>query len=151
MSVRVADRGKSLTQYLEEARRLAVKVAKVTANGPKKYRASHGDHLNKCALDVYMHCQIAQGIWVVSGPNVERNYDQRERHLAEARGLTRHIGAAAKLYFDVVKDCDGYDPDKATRAMASIGDMCARMDALLAGTMEWDAENIRRIRAKAKR
>lgn len=146
MSVRVADRGKSLTQYLEESRRLAVKVGKITANGPRKYRASHGDHLNKCALDAYMHCQVAQGIWVRKGPNAERNYEQRTSHLVEARGLVRHVAAAVKLYFDLVKDCDGYSAEKATRSMHSVGDMCSRLDALIDGILKWDAENIRRIR-----
>lgn len=151
MSVKVADRGKSYTEYLEESRRLAVEVGKMLANGPKKYRASHGDHIVRCALEAYEHCQMAQSIWVAKGPNAEADYAQRRHHLKEAKGLTFHIAAAAKVYFDIAKGCDGYDPVKASSRMQRVGDMCSRLAALIDGTLKWDADNIRKIRSAVVR
>lgn len=151
MSVKVADRGESKTEYIEAARRLAVEVGRIMANGPKKYGASHGDHIVKSALKIYEHCQIAQSIWVAKGGNAEADYEQRRWHLKEAKGLVNHVSAAVKVYFDIAKGCDKYDAKKATSQMHRVGDMCSRLSALLSGTIEWDASHMREIRRKMGR
>ena len=148
MSVRASERSESKTEYIEAARRLAVEVSKIMANGPKKYGASHGDHIVKSVLSIYEHCQIAQSIWVAKGGNAEADHTQRRWHLKEAKGLVNHVAAAVKVYFDVVKDSDKYEPEKATRQMHRVGDMCSRLSALLSGTIDWDAQHMREIRKK---
>ena len=150
MSVRVADRGESKTEYLEAARVLAVKVGKIAGNAPHKYKASFCDHMIKTTLDIYCHLQVAQSIYVACGANAERDYAQRRTHLKEARGLVNHVSATARVYFGVVVDCDGYNREKALKQQHSIGDICSRLAALVDGTIEWDAANIRKIRKKVQ-
>ena len=150
MSVKVADRGESKTEYIEAARVLAVKVGKVMGNAPHKYKASFGDHMIKTALDIYGHLQVAQSVYVVYSANAEQDYAQRRGHLKEAEGLINHISATARVYFGIVVDCDSYDKEKALRQQHSIGDMCSRLAALVDGTIEWDSTNIRKIRRKAQ-
>lgn len=146
MSVRMADRGESKTEYLEAARQLAVDVSKVMANGPHKYKANHGDHLVKAVLEVYEHLQIAQSIWVAKGGNMEADHAQRRHHLKEAKGLVNHVAAATKVYFDVMKGCDDYDRGRASKRQQRIGERCARLSALISGVIEWDGEHLRKLR-----
>lgn len=146
MSVRVAERGASRTEYLEAARKLAVDVSQITANGPKKYRMSHGDHMVQTALKIYEHVQIAQSIYVAKGTNMERDHAQRRWHLKEAKGLANHLCGIADVYFALVMKCDGCDRKKAVARLERIGKQCARLIKLLGGVMDWDSNHIRKLK-----
>lgn len=149
MSVRVAERGASRTEYLEAARRLAVDISQITANGPKKYRMSHADHMVQTALKIYENAQVAQSIYVVKGVNMESDHAQRRWHLKEAKGLVNHLCGVADVYFSLVMKCDGCDKKKAVARLERVGKQAARLSKLLSGVMEWDSNHIRKLKGKS--
>lgn len=73
MSVAVEDRGESKVEYLEVARQISKRTAQMTANGPKKYAATYGDHLMRLSLQMFTHADIANSIYVTC----ESDFEQR--------------------------------------------------------------------------
>lgn len=161
MTVRVSDREESSCQYADSAKELAVRVGQIVVNGPKKYLMSHGNHLICCSQDLYMHCQIANGIYPTRGPNLRSDYEQRRKHLLEARGRVDHVCSSAKIFLDLssgnIADLDESDPsyeakrrkierDKArnSKRKQEVGRRCARLAKLLNGVIRSDYERFRK-------
>ena len=161
MTVRVSDREESSCQYAESAKELAVRMVQIVTNGPKKYLVSYGDHLIRCTQDLYMHCQIANGIYPTRGPNLCNDYEQRRGHLLEARGLVDHVCSTAKIYLDLpigtLDDLDESDPDyearrrkieklkvKNSNRKQEVGRRCARLAKLLNGVIRSDYDRFRK-------
>ena len=145
VSVKLCDRSDSKTQFLEELRKLNVRIGQIVVNGPRKYAASHGDHLVRCALEAYKHAQIANKTNYQRGRNVEQAYRIRREHFNEARGLVEHIGSAAKVYFDLMENIDGggKDKKKASGRMEDVGMMCNKIIGMLSAVMKSDTERYR--------
>lgn len=145
MSVKLCDRSDSKTQFLEELRLLNVRLGQIVVNGPRKYAASHGDHLIRCGLEAYEHAQIANKTNFQRGRNVEQAYRIRREHFNAARGIVEHIGSAAKIYFDLMMNIDGggKDKNKAHGRMNEIGGMCNKIIGMLSAVMKSDTDRYR--------
>lgn len=161
MSVRISDRSESSCQYMAAAGQLASRIGQIVVNGPRKYLMSHGDHLVRTSLDLYMHCQVANSIYMGKGPNFQRDYELRRRHLLEARGMVDHLCAAADIFLGLsacgCEEPDEGDPEyerkirKAQKARAKntkrkheVGKMCLELKRLLSGVIRSDYERFKK-------
>lgn len=116
MSVNVEDRDESKVEYLETARQISKRTAQMVANGPHKYMGTYGDHLMRCSLQMFTHADIANSIYVTC----QADFEQRRKHLLEARGMCFSIESTAKLYTDLVTAAGTVARDKAYGRLADI-------------------------------
>lgn len=116
MSVNVEDRTESKVEYLEVARQISKRTAQMVANGPKKYMSTYGDHLMRCSLQMFTHADIANSIYVTC----QADFEQRRKHLIEARGMCFSIESTAKLYTDLITAAGTAARDKAYGRLADI-------------------------------
>ena len=160
VTVKVADREESSCQYMECAKNLAVRVGEIVVNGPRKYLMSHGDHLIRIASELYMHCQIANSIYMGNGPNIMHDYNVRRTHLLEARGMVDHVCSEMKIYLDLTAKVDGTNGDskkadenrrkkqreakrKNSARKADIGNRCSELSNMLSGVIKSDWERVK--------
>lgn len=159
MTVKVADREESSCQYMECAKNLAVRVGEIVVNGPRKYLMSHGDHLIRVTSELYMHCQIANSIYMGNGPNIAHDYSVRRTHLLEARGMVDHVCSEMKIYLDLTAKVDGTNDPKArqkaakikkknSERKAEIGRRCSELSNMLGGVIKSDYERVKRYNQK---
>lgn len=146
MTVKVEDRQESKVEYLDTARQISKRTAQMVANGPKKYLATYGDHLMRCSLQMFMHADIANSIYVT----YECDFEQRRKHLIEARGMCFSIESAAKLYTDLITAAGTVARDKAYGRLADIARLCHKERGLLKGVMDSDKKRYNERKASAR-
>lgn len=146
MSVKVEDRSESKVEYLETARQISMRTAQMVANGPKKYLATYGDHLMRCSLQLFTHVDVANSIYVTR----ESDYEQRRKHLLEARGMCYSIESTAKLYTDLVTAADSVGREKAYGRLADIARLCHKERGLIRGVLESDRKRYNARKAAAR-
>ncbi len=146
MSVKVEDRSESKVEYLETARQISKRTAQMVANGPKKYLATYGDHLMRCSLQLFTHVDVANSIYVTR----ESDYEQRRKHLLEARGMCYSIESTAKLYTDLVTAADSVGREKAYGRLADIARLCHKERGLIRGVLESDRKRYNARKAAAR-
>lgn len=146
MSVKVEDRSESKVEYLETARQISKRTAQMVANGPKKYLATYGDHLMRCSLQLFTHVDVANSIYVTR----ESDYEQRRKHLLEARGMCYSIESTAKLYTDLVTAADSAGREKAYGRLADIARLCHKERGLIRGVLDSDRKRYNARKAAAR-
>lgn len=146
MSVKVEDRSESKVEYLETARQISKRTAQMVANGPKKYLATYGDHLMRCSLQLFTHVDVANSIYVTR----ESDYEQRRKHLLEARGMCYSIESTAKLYTDLVTAADSVGREKAYGRLADIARLCHKERGLIRGVLDSDRKRYNARKAAAR-
>ena len=146
MSVKVEDRSESKVEYLETARQISMRTAQMVANGPKKYLATYGDHLMRCSLQLFTHVDVANSIYVTR----ESDYEQRRKHLLEARGMCYSIESTAKLYTDLVTAADSVGREKAYGRLADIARLCHKERGLIRGVLDSDRKRYNARKAAAR-
>lgn len=146
MSVAVEDRDESKVEYLEVARQISKRTAQMTANGPKKYAATYGDHLMRLSLQMFTHADIANSIYVTC----ESDFEQRRKHLIEARGLCFSVESTAKLYTDLVADAGTVSKEKAHGRLADIARLCHKERGLIKGVIDSDKKRYNARKAAAR-
>lgn len=134
MTVPVEDRTESKVEYLEVARQISLKTARMTANGPRKYAPTYGDHLMRLSLQLFTHADIANSIYVTS----EADLEQRRKHLLEARGICFSVESTAKLYCDIIAAGSIEAKEKAHSRLAVIARLCHKERGLIKGVMDSD-------------
>lgn len=146
MSVKVEDRSESKVEYLETARQISKRTAQMVANGPKKYLATYGDHLMRCSLQLFTHVDVANSIYVTR----ESDYEQRRKHLLEARGMCYSIESTAKLYTDLVAEAGTADRERAYGRLADIARLCHKERGLIRGVLDSDRKRYNARKAAAR-
>lgn len=146
MSVKVEDRSESKVEYLETARQISKRTAQMVANGPHKYLATYGDHLMRCSLQLFTHVDVANSIYVTR----ESDYEQRRKHLLEARGMCYSIESTAKLYTDLVTATDSAGREKAYGRLADIARLCHKERGLIRGVLDSDRKRYNARKAAAR-
>lgn len=134
MTVKVSDRSESKVEYVEQMRQLCVRVAQITANGPKKYRATYADELMRLSLQA-VGCVTAANAMYVS---TQADFEERRRLLQKGRALTYSIEAAAKLYLDTVAATNAQSKAKSYARMADLGERLNRERGLIKGVLDSD-------------
>lgn len=134
MSVKASERDESKVEYLEVARQISKRTAQMVANGPKKYHMTYGDHLMRLSLQMFTHADMANSIYVTC----QQDYEQRRKHLIEAKGLAFSIESTAKLYTDLVSSAGTISKEKAYGRLADIGRLCHKERGLLKGVLDSD-------------
>lgn len=146
MSVNVEDREESKVEYLETARQISKRTAQMVANGPHKYLSTYGDHLMRCSLQLFTHADIANSIYVTR----ESDFEQRRKHLLEARGMCFSIESTAKLYTDLVTAAGTVARDKAYGRLVDIARLCHKERGLIKGVMDADKKRYNAAKASAR-
>ena len=146
MSVNVEDRAESKVEYLEVARQISKRTAQMVANGPKKYMSTYGDHLMRCSLQMFTHADIANSIYVTC----QSDFEQRRKHLIEARGMCFSIESTAKLYTDLITAAGTAARDKAYGRLADIARLCHKERGLIKGVMDSDKKRYNERKASAR-
>lgn len=146
MSVKVEDRSESKVEYLETARQISKRTAQMVANGPKKYLATYGDHLMRCSLQLFTHVDVANSIYVTR----ESDYEQRRKHLLEARGMCYSVESTAKLYTDLVAEAGTADRERAYGRLADIARLCHKERGLIRGVLDSDRKRYNARKAAAR-
>ena len=142
MSVRVEDRGESKTNYVYQTYQLAIRVGKLVANKPKKYRMNYGDHIIELSLRAWEHTQEANNIYMTKDTSIT-DYKLRRKYLLMARGEIKHLSSAVSLFLDLTlgetaSDSKSMNAEKTMQTKAEIGGKCSEIIKMINGVINHD-------------
>lgn len=109
----------SNTEYIWCIYQITIRVGKIVANKPAKYRPTFGDKvLNDClyALDSVLS---AQQFYVKNGLSDE-DFKKRRAYLDEAAGYLRRLSTDMYLFLELHRDTDGMKYDDLLTEMGEI-------------------------------
>lgn len=135
MSVPSWLRSTAKTQYINLLYQLNLKIARIVANGAKKYRKNYGDTLINSALKALQHAQIANSIYVSPKMAIE-DYNLRRQHLQIARGTVENLATVSYIYLELSRN--GADNTKIDKNEEYIGDTCANVHKMIGGVLKYD-------------
>jgi len=140
MSVPTWKRSASNTEYIRLLYDLSIMIAEMTANGPKKYRASFGDILIKNCLDALKYAQTANSIFMGKTTPPE-DILLRRKLLQMSKGTVENISTVSYIYFEQQRKSGYLETEKAYRKEERVAEICNEIINKISAVMKSDKKS----------
>ena len=140
MSVPTWKRSASNTEYIRLLYDLSIMIAEMTANGPKKYRASFGDILIKNCLDALKYAQTANSIFM-GKTTPQEDILLRRKLLQMSKGTVENISTVSYIYFEQQRKSGYLEAEKAYRKEERVAEICNEIINKISAVMKSDKKS----------